>query len=137
MEAMLSVAKKFNSLYKEENGADMDQMRMHKMMYLAQRESLMYNKELLFDVEFEGWVYGPVLVGVRDEYTNGTMFQSASDDLTKESQDLVESVYQRYNKLTSWQLSTLSHGELSWKNSRDGLSASEHGAVHLKLADMR
>ncbi len=137
MENMLSVVKMFNSLYRAENDADMDQMRMHKMMYLTQRESLMYNKELLFDADFEGWMYGPVLVGVRDEYTSGTMFQSAPDNLSEESQKLVASVYQRYNKLSSWQLSTLSHGELSWKNSREGLSASAHGSVHLKLADMR
>ncbi|MCD8015979.1 MAG: SocA family protein [Lachnospiraceae bacterium] len=137
MENMLSVAKMFNSLYRAENGVDMDEMRMHKMMYLAQRESLMYNKELLFKDDFEGWMYGPVLVGVRDEYSSGTMFQSAPDNLSAESQKLVKSVYQRYNKLSSWQLSTLSHGELSWKNSREGLSASARGSVHLKLADMR
>ena len=52
MEKTLAVAKFFNELYKSENGTDMDQMRMHKMMYLAQRESLMYNKVLLFDAEF-------------------------------------------------------------------------------------
>ena len=68
MEKTLAVAKFFNELYKSENGTDMDQMRMHKMMYLAQRESLMYNKVLLFDAEFHGWKYGPVLVEVRSEY---------------------------------------------------------------------
>ncbi|MCD8110979.1 MAG: DUF4065 domain-containing protein [Clostridiales bacterium] len=137
MESMLSVAKMFNSLYKAENSADMDEMRMHKMMYLAQRESLMYNKELLFDDDFDGWSYGPVLVGLRNEYSSGALFQSAPDDLSKESQELVKSVYQRYYILSPWQLSTLLHSEFSWKNSREGLSADVHGSSHLKEADMR
>lgn len=136
MENMLSVAKMFNSLYITENGVDMDEMRMHKMMYLAQRESLMYNKELLFNDDFEGRTYGPVLIGVRDEY-NSDMFQSAPDDLSMESQKLVKSVYQRYNILSPWQLSTLLHSEFSWKNSREGLSADARGSSHLKEADMR
>ncbi len=137
MEKTLHVAKLFNELFKAENGCDMDQMRMHKMMYLVQRESLMYNKEPLFDSEFQGWKYGPVLVEVRSEYATGDMFHSVSDDLSEEAEKLVESVYQRYKKLSSWKLSSLSHGELSWKCSREGLAAEENGTVALKLADMR
>ena len=53
MENTLSVSKSLNHLFKRENGTDMDQMRMHKMMYLAQRESLMYSGEPLFDSEFQ------------------------------------------------------------------------------------
>ena len=70
MEKTLVVAKFLNDLFKNENGTDVDQMKMHKLMYFAQRESLMYNKEPLFDSEFEGWKYGPVLVEVRDAYKN-------------------------------------------------------------------
>ena len=54
MENVLSVAKMFNALYKTEYGKDMDQMRMHKMMYLIQRESLMCNNATLFNAQFEG-----------------------------------------------------------------------------------
>lgn len=137
MENMLSVAKMFNNLYKAEYGTDMDQMRMHKMMYLVQRESLMYYKVPLFNDSFEGWMYGPVLVEVRNAYGTETMFQDAPDTLSTEAQKLVKSVYRRYNKLSSWQLSTLSHGEVSWKHSREGLDANARGSVPLKLADMR
>ncbi len=40
-------------------------------------------------------------------------------------------------RLSSWQLSTLSHGEFSWKHSREGLDTDANGSVSLKLADMR
>ena len=138
MEKTLSVAKRFNELFQAENSTDMDQMRMHKMMYLAQRESLMCNKEPLFSSEFQGWKYGPVLPEVRNEYTTGKMFQLVSSDtLSEETKRLVKSVYERYKQFSSWKLSTLSHGELSWKCSREGLKAEENGGVALKLSDMR
>lgn len=137
MEKTLCVAKLFNDLYRAENGTNMDQMRMHKMMYLVQRESLMYNKEPLFASEFQGWKYGPVLVEVRNEYMTGNMFRSVSGTLSAAAKELVRAVYERYKKYSSWKLSSLSHGELSWRCSRDGLEPEENGAVALKLADMR
>ena len=115
----------------------MDQMRMHKMMYLVQRESLMYYNEPLFASEFQGWKFGPVLVEVRSEYMTGNMFRSAVAALSQKAKELVKSVYERYKNMSSWKLSSLSHGELSWKSAREGLSASENGTVVLKLADMR
>ena len=137
MEKTLCVAKYFNELFRSENDTNMDQMRMHKMMYLAQRESLMLNKEPLFDSDFQGWKYGPVLVEVRSEYTSGSMFHFVKGELSEKSKQLVQSVYQRYKKLSSWKLSTLSHGELSWKCSREGLAADDNGSTVLKLSDMR
>lgn len=137
MENTLSVAKMFNNLYKSQYGSDMDQMRMHKMMYFAQRESLMYSKAPLFNAQFVGWMYGPVLVEVRNEYSTGDMFRSAPDYLSDHTRKLVKSVYLRYNKLSSWQLSSLSHGEFSWKHSREGLRADEHGSHPLELSDMK
>lgn len=137
MEKVLAVAKYFNELYKNEKGTNMDEMRMHKLMYLVQRESLMYNKAPLFEAEFHGWKFGPVLLEVRSEYVTGNMFADVRDKLSEEAQKLVESLYNRYNKLSSWRLSSLSHGELSWKCSRKGLNANENGNVTLKLADMK
>ena len=137
MEKTLVVAKQFNELYKAENGCDMDQMRMHKMMYFAQRESLMYNKTLLFDASFKGWKFGPVLTEVRSEYTTGKMFSDVTDSLSESARELVESVYARYKSLSSWKLSSLSHGEMSWRCSREGLAPEENGNVKMKLANMK
>ena len=137
MENVLSVAKMFNTLYFSENGTNMDQMRMHKMMYLVQRESLMFYNEPLFASEFQGWKFGPVLVEVRSEYVTGGMFRSACETMSTKARELVESVYHRYNSMSSWKLSTLSHGELSWRCAREGLAAKENGTTVLSLADMR
>lgn len=73
----------------------------------------MYNKKPLFEAQFEGWKFGPVLVEVRNEYSTANMFKSAPDNRSTNAQELVKHVYQRYNKMSSWQLSSLSHGEFS------------------------
>lgn len=137
MEKTLCVAKLFNDLSRAENGTDMDQMRMHKMMYLAQRESLMYDKKPLFDAEFQGWKFGPVLLEVRSEYVTGNMFCLVDETVSERTKMLVKSVYERYKSMSSWKLSSLSHSEVSWKCSREGLDANDNGTATLKLADMR
>lgn len=52
MENTMSIATALDSMFYEKNGKHMDEMRMHKLMYFAQRESLMYNNEPLFDAIF-------------------------------------------------------------------------------------
>lgn len=74
---------------------------------------------------------------MRSEYVTKNMFQFVNENLSDASRNLVKSVYERYNKLSSWKLSSLSHGELSWKCSREGLAAGENGSQTLKLSDMR
>ena len=43
----------------------------------------------------------------------------------------------RYAKLSSWRLSSLSHNEFSWKCSRKGLDASDNGNVKLEVSAMK
>lgn len=137
MENTLCVAKMFNDLYNNDFGVDMDEMRMHKMMYFAQRESLMRTQEKLFNSDFHGWKFGPVLLDVRSEYVTGSMFSQVTGTLSKSAKDLVKFVYDRYNDLSSWKLSALSHGEVSWKYARKGLDAKDNGNVTMRLADMK
>ena len=137
MEQTLVVAKAFYDLFLEKHNATMDQMRMHKLMYFAQRESLMYNKEPLFAGEFVGWKYGPVLLEVRSEYLKERPFSDVMDKVCDATMKLVKAVCERYDNVSSWKLSTLSHGEVSWKRSRRGLESDENGSVKLKLNDMK
>lgn len=136
MEKTLCVAKALYDMYYEENGVYMDEMKMHKLMYFSQRESLMYNKERLFDAIFYGWKYGPVLNEVRDEYKFETYFSSVTDTVCEATRVLLKSVLDRYGSLSSWKLSSLSHEEFSWKKARKGLEASDNGNVELTLEAM-
>ena len=68
MEQALSVAKVFYDSYYDCFHEYMDEMKMHKLMYLVQRESLMMNKDVLFPEKFYGWKFGPILKEIRNAY---------------------------------------------------------------------
>lgn len=68
MENSKVVAKVLYNMYQDRFWCPMDEMKMHKLMYFAQRESLMYDKEPLFEESFYGWKYGPVLKSVRSQF---------------------------------------------------------------------
>lgn len=137
MEKTLCVAKALYEMYYEQNGICMDEMKMHKLMYFSQRESLMYNNEPLFDGTFYGWKYGPVLKEVRSAYKNNTLASESSETLSDSTLKLLKSVMERYGSLSSWKLSSLSHEEFSWKKARKGLEAADDGNVELLLDAMK
>lgn len=137
MAQTLAVAKYLNELHVKKHGSVMDQMKMHKMMYFSQRESLMISGNPLFNDDFEAWKYGPVLVNVRNEYLTGHMFDGEYEKLNDTEKKLVESVYRRYDEYDAWQLSTLSHAEYSWRQARRGLSVGEAGNEKMSLIAMK
>lgn len=131
------VGKALYDMYLSRFGESMDEMKMHKLMYFAQRESLMDTDNLLFDEDFYGWKFGPVLMSVREEYRNATPYSSvvqAVDDFTR---SLLEKVVARYAERSSWSLSRLSHDEVSWKHAREGLNPEDNGNVPLTEKMMR
>lgn len=138
MERTLCVAKALYDMYYEQKGMPMDEMKMHKLMYFAQRESLMYYNEPLFDGRFYGWKYGPVLKEVRSEYHASVFpFESAVGGVSENTKVLLQNVLNRYGSLSSWKLSSLSHEEFSWKKARQGLASGDDGNVELSLEAMK
>lgn len=131
------VGRALYDMYLSRFGESMDEMKMHKLMYFAQRESLMDTDNLLFDEDFYGWKFGPVLMSVREEYRNATPYSNvvqAVDDFTS---SLLEKVFARYAERSSWSLSRLSHDEVSWKHAREGLNPEDNGNVPLTEKMMR
>lgn len=137
MEKTMYVAKALYDMYYERNGKRMDEMKMHKLMYFSQRESLMRYNEPLFDGTFYGWKYGPVLKEVRSAYTLDTFSNGTFGKVSDGTMELLKSVLDRYGSLSSWKLSSLSHEEFSWKKARKGLEAGEDGDVEMSLDAMR
>ncbi|MCI7130811.1 MAG: DUF4065 domain-containing protein [Lachnospiraceae bacterium] len=60
--------------YKLISGQIIDEMKLHKLLYLSQRESLALTNEPMFMDNFEGWKYEPVCREVRNCYTEDGMF---------------------------------------------------------------
>lgn len=137
MEKLMSVAKTLYDMYYEMTGSHMDEMKMHKLMYFSQRESLMNTGERLFEGTFYGWKYGPVLKEVRSAYFYPNPFSDVVESVSDSTKELLKSVLERYGKLSSWKLSSLSHEEFSWKKARAGLEPGEDGNVELSLDAMK
>ena len=141
MRDMMEVARYIANRYYAQYGQAIDEMKLHKLMYFAQRESLIQTDEPLFDATFRGWKFGPVLRELRKQYPQLKQ-ESAKPDAFREDEDgsfraVMDRVFQNYAGKDSWSLSRLTHGELSWKNSRRGIPESQNSNAEMKLEDIR
>lgn len=136
MEKVLNVAQYIYEEYKRITGEVIDEMKLHKLLYFAQRESLAITNSPLFEGDFEGWKYGPVCKEIRTSITpDGIM--DATDNISDECKYVINNVIHQYGSLASWKLSQLSHRETSWRNARAGLGEEEKGNIKIKLDDIR
>ena len=137
MERVVDVAQCIYTEYKKISGKAIDEMKLHKLLYLSQRESLAVTNEPMFAECFEGWKYGPVCREVRNCYTEDGMFADNISDLSNENLYIVKNIILQYGAYESWKLSELSHKEISWRNARKGIADGQNGRNLLELEDIR
>lgn len=137
MERVVDVAQYIYNEYKEQTGEAIDELKLHKLLYLVQRESLALTGEPMFQENFEGWKYGPVCKEVRSYFTKDGMYIDDTKEIELENAYIAKNIILQYGELESWKLSELSHKELSWQNSRKGLGEEENGKRVLSLDDIR
>ena len=92
MERIIDVAQYIYDEYKRQSGEVIDEMKLHKLLYFAQRESLAITNEPLFEEEFEGWKYGPVSREVRTHFTVDGMYYKDKRTLSAGSAYIVKNV---------------------------------------------
>lgn len=136
MERAVCVARYICDEYRRISGEAIDEMKLHKLLYFSQRESIAITGEPLFNDSFEGWRYGPVCVAVRNSFCQGEII-GERQNIDAPSEYLVKNIILQYGELASWKLSQISHAELSWSNSRRGLLPNENGDTPLDLNDIR
>lgn len=137
MANMLTVAAYICSRYEETYGKKIDEMKLHKLMYFAQRESLIQSDKPLFRGTFYGWKYGPILKDIRAAYQDPTQFPKVSEKTAEELKSVMDVIFRDYAEKDSMSLSRLTHGEISWKSSRKGIAPAENSDNPMKLADIR
>lgn len=123
--------------YREEFHDIIDEMKLHKLLYFAQRESIIKIGEPLFTARFAAWKYGPVMVQIRDYYRNRTLNQTIDGEDLKRYQSVFDYVFANYAKKTSWSLSMLSHGEVSWQRARHNAQPEDKSTALMKIEDIR
>ena len=137
MEDLMNVASYICNRYSKEYGSRIDEMKLHKLLYFAQRESLIQNREPLFDAVFYGWKFGPILKEIRLAYRDDLFYDSVPQDVIFRMLSIMNKVFEEYAGKDSWSLSRLTHGEFSWKNSRHGVPDGENSYNTMSLDDIR
>lgn len=136
MENVLNVAQYIFDEYKRQAKTSIDEMKLHKLLYFAQRESFAITGKQLFDGEFRGWKYGPVCCEIRNAFSPDGIVVDTSP-VSDECAYIVNNVVQEYGSIASWKLSELSHKEISWKNARKGLTAEQNGNNLISISDIQ
>lgn len=137
MENLMTIASYIFNRYDDEFNSKIDEMKLHKLLYFAQRESLIQNREPLFDAVFYGWKFGPVLKEIRAAYRDNLFYDLVPEDVVIRILPIMDKVFEEYAGKDSWSLSRLTHGELAWKNSRKGISDGENSDNPMSLDDIR
>lgn len=136
MEKAVNVAQYIYEEYKKIAQSNIDNMKLQKLLYFAQRESIAVTGIPMFSDNLEGWRYGPVCHEVWSFFAEHGI-PGGDSRISDEAKYIINNVIQEYGSLESWKLSEMSHREISWQNARKGLSDGENGNVPLKLDDIR
>lgn len=122
--------------YKKITTQDIDELKLHKLLYFAQREKIaIYNKPM-FKENFEAWKFGYVNRSVRKLYKKNINELLSTKKLNAEDKNIIYNIIYQYGIYDSWKLSDLSHKEISWINARKGLKENENGHNKVLLEDI-
>lgn len=126
---ILTIASAIKTLYEEiynvsDEDNDLTELKMHKLLYFAQKQHYGNFGEWLFEEDFEGWVHGPVNRKVRNSFIS---LQKFDGQLTPEEEYTIREVIFDYGKFPGWYLRNLSHEDSCYKISREGLRDDERG----------
>lgn len=121
MEKITDVAQFFFDEYRNMSGEIIDEMKLHKLLYFTQRESIAITGQPMFADKFEGWKYGPVNREIKSCYTADGLCYQNHEKISSESAYIAKSILLQCGEYASWKLSKLSHDEISWKNARRGI----------------
>lgn len=137
MAGVLTVAAYICDRYEKEFGQKIDEMKLQKMMYFAQREALIQTDKPLFRSTFYGWKYGPVLKDIREPYQDPSLLPKVSPKEEAALAPVMDPVFSEYAEKDSFSLCRLTLGEISWKKSRKGIAPAENSDNAMKLSDIR
>lgn len=137
MERIIDVAQYIILRYKQVSNCDIDEMKLHKLLYFCQREALAITGEPMFADELLAWKYGPVSKEVRMYFNPLGLCRDDINEVSAGAEYIINNVVSQYGTYSSWWLSEMSHNELSWQNARRGLSANAFGNNVISIEDIR
>ena len=137
MESVTKIASYVCSRYQCEFGDRIDEMKLHKLLYLLQREAIIRTGEPMFDATFQAWKYGPVIPEIRVLYKRNGLDETLSDVAVEQYREVFDYVFSEYAGKRSFVLSNITHGEYSWRHAREGYSKYADSKEPMSLEDIK
>jgi len=117
----------------------MTTMKLQKLVYYSQAWSLVWEEEPLFPEKIEAWANGPVVRELFERHRGEFKVSKWDGDpnaVTPVQAETIDMVLQYYGKMSSVELSNLTHREPPWREARQGLSTNERGSAEISLESM-
>ena len=118
--------------------------KLQKLLYYAQAWSLVLKNQTLFDEKIEAWVHGPAIKSVYIKFKsfgfnsiNKEPDEISLSKLSKDTKQLLESIWTVYGNLDGDYLELLTHSEKPWQEAREGLQSSENSENEISLITMK
>lgn len=100
-------------------------LKLQKLLYFCQKESLKNYNLSLFEDDFEAWVHGPVLPKIYKYYAcygwNTIPSNCFKPMLFQQNKNIIEKTLDKYKLMSGRELEDLSHEEIPWLKAREGL----------------
>ncbi len=136
MEKVTQIASYFLDRYQKQYGVVMDEIKLQKLLYFTQREAIIRTGELMFDVEFRAWKYGPVIVEIHNRYKSNDLKEELSQESQERWKECLDYVFSEFAPKKTMNLVSLAHGERSWIKAREGYGKYEKSDVPMKDSDI-
>ncbi|HDR7517149.1 Panacea domain-containing protein [Bacillus mobilis] len=135
---ILDIACAIKSLYEKifdvsQSDNELTEMKMHKLLYFAQKIHFSNFGEWLFEEEFEGWVHGPVNREVRSEFST---LNNQDVQLSLDEEYSIREVVFLYGQKSAIELRNLSHKDNAYEVSREGLGEYDRGNTIIVKEDI-
>jgi uncharacterized phage-associated protein len=100
---------------------DISHLKLQKLLYLAQLESVKSMGEVLFDEDIEAWDYGPIVKSVHDEFkgsgTEPIYLGKPQVNLPQSTEELLRQVWDKWAVLSAFRLIDIVHSHKAWLDS--------------------
>jgi uncharacterized phage-associated protein len=121
------VAKYFLTLSEPEEGDQVSNLKLQKLVYYAQGFHLALYDAPLFRDDIQAWDHGPVVASLYHSYkehgSGGIPVPSdfdASAALDEKERNLLDEVWNVYGQFSAWKLRNMTHEEPPWRDTPKG-----------------
>ena|ERR1035437_4073673 len=115
-------------------------LKLQKLVYYSQAWSLVWDDAPIFPESIEAWINGPVVRDLYELYRGQFRVtenpRGDADLLTQDERETVNAILGFYGKMSSQQLSDLTHREDPWKEARRDLAPTDRGSRVISHASM-